>query len=493
MAFGLFRKRVPEATAPAVELKVPAVVAATDAPAPESDSAKEILELLELELGGMIRQLERAANSVAGGAEATAATLTTIRQRTDALTGRTTAAQSTATTFSQAADKFTHSAQGIGDAGARRRQARRPGQRGRPRSQRQCGPVARIVRGDRQCRQSDRADRAANHAAGAQLHHRGRARRRSRTRFCRRRHRGEGARGADPERHRGNHQEDRGAAARRRRLGRRRASDFAGDRIDPAGVRQRQWRGRRAKPDHRRNVRQCRLRLALHRLGRRKRHRDRRRDQASRSAWRKRRQSRPGGHDLRAETQIALRGAAAPERAPGPAQTGKTALQPQDRNPDPARPDNSTGLRDFDRRHFDQRRGRREADAKPKPRRHAAGHRRLQNSHRRAFQGRRAGAVRAAGCGVARGDRRQIVGDPRREHRIRHPRHGSRCGADEDFRAGRRQRRDLDRRHVRHQLCRNAGSNPVQYRTKILDWADRALPPFQEAFLARTSAWRSAP
>ncbi len=30
-----------------------------------------------------------------------------------------------------------------------------------------------------------------------------------------------------------------------------------------------------------------------------------------------------------------------------------------------------------------------------------------------------------------------------------------------------------------------AGTNPVQYRTKVLDWADRALPPFQEAFLAR--------
>jgi len=87
----------------------------TEAPqAPESDSAREILELLELELGAMIRQLERAATSVAGGAEATAATLTTIRQRTDALTGRTSAAQSTATTFSRAADKFTHSAQGIG-------------------------------------------------------------------------------------------------------------------------------------------------------------------------------------------------------------------------------------------------------------------------------------------------------------------------------------------------------------------------------------------
>ena len=114
MAFGLFRKRVSEATAPAVEPKVPAAVATTDAGGAESDSAKEILELLELELGGMIRQLERAANSVAGGAEATAATLTTIRHRTDALTGRTTAAQTTASTFSQAADKFTHSAQGIG-------------------------------------------------------------------------------------------------------------------------------------------------------------------------------------------------------------------------------------------------------------------------------------------------------------------------------------------------------------------------------------------
>jgi methyl-accepting chemotaxis protein len=115
MAFGLFRKRVPEATAAAVEPRVPTMAVATDAASSEADSAKEILELLELELGGMIRQLERAANSVAGGAEATAATLSTIRQRTDALTGRTTAAQTTATTFSQAADKFTHSAQGIGE------------------------------------------------------------------------------------------------------------------------------------------------------------------------------------------------------------------------------------------------------------------------------------------------------------------------------------------------------------------------------------------
>ena len=113
MAFGLFRKRPPEPAAPLSSRGSPGPRSRCSA-APDSDSAREILELLELELGAMIRQLERAANSVAGGAEATAATLSTIRQRTDALTGRTSAAQSTATTFSQAADKFTHSAQGIG-------------------------------------------------------------------------------------------------------------------------------------------------------------------------------------------------------------------------------------------------------------------------------------------------------------------------------------------------------------------------------------------
>jgi methyl-accepting chemotaxis protein len=114
MAFGLFKKRVPEPVSPAAQPKAQAPAAATETNSSEGDSAKAILELLELELGAMIRQLERAANSVAGGAEATAATLSTIRQRTDALTDRTSAARGTATTFSHAADKFTQSAQGIG-------------------------------------------------------------------------------------------------------------------------------------------------------------------------------------------------------------------------------------------------------------------------------------------------------------------------------------------------------------------------------------------
>ncbi|MCD9112078.1 methyl-accepting chemotaxis protein [Bradyrhizobium japonicum] len=115
MAFALFRKRLPDLSAPVGPPQAaPSPVDPAPAPSAEVDSAREILELLELELGAMIRQLERAANSVAGGAEATAATLADIRERTDALTGRTNAAQSTASTFAHAADKFTQSAQGIG-------------------------------------------------------------------------------------------------------------------------------------------------------------------------------------------------------------------------------------------------------------------------------------------------------------------------------------------------------------------------------------------
>ena len=116
MAFGLFRKHPAESAAPASKpeadsTQIPAADTSANA---DGDSARAVLELLELELGAMIGQLERAAGAVAGGAEATAATLSTIRQRTDALTGRTSAARSTATTFSEAADKFTQSAQGIG-------------------------------------------------------------------------------------------------------------------------------------------------------------------------------------------------------------------------------------------------------------------------------------------------------------------------------------------------------------------------------------------
>jgi len=113
MAFGLFKKPVPETPAPVAAREAPEPTAVADASGAAPDSSREILELLELELGGMIRQIERAANQVAGGAQATAATLTTIRQRADTLTGRTSAAQDTATTFVRAAENVAQSAHGI--------------------------------------------------------------------------------------------------------------------------------------------------------------------------------------------------------------------------------------------------------------------------------------------------------------------------------------------------------------------------------------------
>jgi methyl-accepting chemotaxis protein len=113
MAFGFFKTRVPEPVTPARQTAAPEPDPAA-APSPDRDSVSEILELLELELGGTIRKLERAAHWVASGAEATAATLATIRERTDALSGRSGAAQGTASTFALTAEKFTQSAQGIG-------------------------------------------------------------------------------------------------------------------------------------------------------------------------------------------------------------------------------------------------------------------------------------------------------------------------------------------------------------------------------------------
>lgn len=118
MAFGILRKRQPEQvpqTVPSGQAPVPAADPAQGfTGVPADDSAREILELLELELVAMVRQLERAASSVASGAQSTAMTLHDIRHRTEALTGRTSEAQTTAQTFSQAAEKFTQSAEGIG-------------------------------------------------------------------------------------------------------------------------------------------------------------------------------------------------------------------------------------------------------------------------------------------------------------------------------------------------------------------------------------------
>jgi methyl-accepting chemotaxis protein len=114
MAIGSFRKSALKPPSPGPEAQAKPVAVAKVADNSEAESSQQILELLEIELGGMIRQLERAASAVAGGAEATAATLSAVRQRTDALSLRSNEAQSTAATFSQAAGKFADSAEGIG-------------------------------------------------------------------------------------------------------------------------------------------------------------------------------------------------------------------------------------------------------------------------------------------------------------------------------------------------------------------------------------------
>ena len=114
MAIGLFRKAAPSPPATAGEPQATPVAVTEAADNSEAESVRQIFELLEIELGGMIRQLDRAAGAVASGADATATTLATVRQRTDALSAHSSEAQNTAAIFSQAADKFADSAKSIG-------------------------------------------------------------------------------------------------------------------------------------------------------------------------------------------------------------------------------------------------------------------------------------------------------------------------------------------------------------------------------------------
>ena len=308
MAFGLFRKRVPEPVA-AIEPAVPAAAAAPDVSTPsEADSAKEILELLELELGAMIRQLDRAAGSVAGGAEATAATLATIRQRTDALTGHSSAAQSTASTFSRAADKFTHSADGIGsqvrnagrladEANDAAREAMANVDRLRESSAaigNVINLIAQIARQTTLLALNSTIEAARAGAAG-----KGFAVVATEVKAL-----AVQTQSATEEISRKIEALQRDAAG----------SVDAVHRISQAGVRERQRRGGRAEPDHRRDVGERGLRVALHRFGRPKRRRDRQRHQGSRGPWRRYGQGGQGRHRVCAEAEIAMRRAAAPGR-----------------------------------------------------------------------------------------------------------------------------------------------------------------------------------
>lgn len=114
MAF--FRRRRQEsAETPSAALPQAAPAEAKPQAAGEAcDTAQRTLELLELDLVAMVRQVERAAVSVADGAASTADTLATIRERTAALSQRTGEAGQTATIFSEASEAFAKSAADIG-------------------------------------------------------------------------------------------------------------------------------------------------------------------------------------------------------------------------------------------------------------------------------------------------------------------------------------------------------------------------------------------
>src|SRR5256885_1632273 len=354
MALGLFRKRPQEAAAPIVE---PATDPVASAAPSENDSAKEILELLELELGAIIRRLERAANSVAGGAEATAATLSTIRQRTDVLTGRTSSAQSTATMFAQAADKFTHSAEGIGSqvrgashladqASAAAREASASVDRLR-RSSSAIGNVVNLIA--HIAKQTTLlALNSTIEAARAGSAGRGFAVVAS---------------------------EVKALAVQTQQATEEITRKIEALQMDAAGSVDAVQRiaqaieairpvfenvnGAVAEQNETTSEMSENVANASHfivTVGDSAAEIDSAAKEAE-NPWRTRRQRRPGRHDACAETQVALRAADGPGRQRGAAQARTTAMQPQNRDPDPAWADHSSGLRDFDARRADLRTG----------------------------------------------------------------------------------------------------------------------------------------
>ena len=435
----------------------------------------------------MIRQLERAANSVAGGAEATAATLSTIRQRTDALTGRTSAAQGTATTFSHAADKFTQSAQGIGsqvrDAGKLADQASdaaREASANVDRLRESSAAIGNVVNLIAQIARQTTLLALNSTIEAARAGEAGRGFAVVATEVKALAVQTQNATEEITKKIEALQRDAAGSVDAVHRISQAiEAIRPVFENVNGAVAEQNATTGEMS--DNAASASQ------LHRLGRRQRRRDRQRDQGSRSAWRKRRQGRHGPSPrLRRSSNRAARCCCA--RATTATEHRKREKLPCSLKIEIQTPRGAiigAGLRDFHGRHPDQRAGRRKAGAEPELRRDAAGRRRLPDPHRRAVEGRHAGAVRAAGCGADREDRRQTVGDPRRQHRSRHPRDGSRRALTKIFENGVASGAISIEDMFDTNYVEIAGSNPVQYRTKILDWADRALPPFQEAFLAK--------
>ena len=170
----------------------------------------------------------------------------------------------------------------------------------------------------------------------------------------------------------------------------------------------------------------------------------------------------------------------------GTTQARAVALQPQNRDPDPARRCRRAGLRNFHGRHPDQRAGRRAAGAEPELWRDAGRRRRLQDSHRGAVPKparRRGSRHRTPALREKIEDKMWAIHDENTEVVTRAMEAGAALTKifENGVASGAISIEDMfDTDYVEI-----AGTNPLQHRTRILDWADRALPPFQEAFLAK--------
>src|SRR5271167_3520057 len=82
-----FRKKLQQPTVAPLPPSEPIPAAAT-APVSSATSIREIIDLLELDLSAMIREVARAAASVRGGASASAEALAAIRARTEILAAK---------------------------------------------------------------------------------------------------------------------------------------------------------------------------------------------------------------------------------------------------------------------------------------------------------------------------------------------------------------------------------------------------------------------
>jgi len=233
-----------------------------------ADSAQEILELLELELGAM---MPAARTARPFGRRRRRATRDALHhsQRTQRADRAYNAGPGHCDHFSQAADEFTHSAQGIGSAGAPTPAARRRAGAAAHEAQPNPGSpprnppaIANVVNLIAQIGKETTSAALTPHRGGASRR-RGRGfavvASRSRRSRCR------------PRVHRGNYEKNRRAAAGRRGFGRCGATGFTGEsrRSDRYSKNVNGAVRSRTKPPARYPIKR-RLRFALHRFGRRR-------------------------------------------------------------------------------------------------------------------------------------------------------------------------------------------------------------------------------